>query len=113
MAGVMTNFTCLTLINERLTCPKCSTTIGFFYKLNLGVFPSYCKNCGVHLYIKPRFILAEVLIFLIASGIAIFLVSNQIVSIILVIFGLIVSIMIRLFVPLCNIEKNQKGPTQR
>ena len=104
----MTNCTCLILIKKRLTCPNCSAAIGFFYKLNFGVFPSFCKNCGVRLYIKPLFILAEVLIFLIASGIAIFFVSNQVVSIMLVVFGLIVSIGIRLFSPLYNVEKNQK-----
>ena len=105
----MTNQSCLIIMKKRHACPNCGTKVGFFYKQNFGLFPRYCKNCGVHLFIEYPFILVGVSVFLIASGVAIFFVSSQVVSVILVIFGFLASIVIRIFAPLKIKPQSEKS----
>ena len=90
MEDAMTNNTCL----------NCDTKIGFFSKQNLGFFTYSCRECGVHIYVGLLYRIAEIFIFVIASGVAIFFTPDNVISILLVIIGFFASIVIRVFVPL-------------
>ena len=104
----MTNHAYLAILKKRHTCPNCGTKIGFFYKQNLGFFSHSCKECGIYMYVGLTYRIAEIFVFLIASGVAIFYTTGQFNSIILVITGFFASIVIRVFAPL-KIKSNQES----
>ena len=108
MEDVMTNNTCLVILKKQHTCPNCDAKIGFFYKQNLGFFTYSCRECGIHIYVGLLYRIAEIFIFVIASGVAIFYTTDDVISILLVIIGFFASIVIRVFAPL-KIKPNQES----